>query len=45
MNIIRHPVDHIASIFKMKKYGDRKESLPPGTEVKVYDKCNMVSNT
>ena len=42
MNVIRHPVDHIASIFKMMKYGDRKEHTP-GTKAKGHDTCNMVS--
>ena len=44
INVNRHPVDQIASIFKMRKYGDRQESLPSGTEVDVSEKCNMVSN-
>ena len=40
INVIRHPIEHIVSIFKLKKYGDRRET---GHARKLSDKCNVVS--
>ena len=40
INLIREPIEHLVSIFKMKKYGDRTET---GYVKDTFGKCNIVS--
>ncbi|KAK2153927.1 hypothetical protein LSH36_281g05049 [Paralvinella palmiformis] len=38
INLIREPIEHLVSIFKMKKYGDRTET---GYVKDTFGKCNI----
>ena len=40
INVIREPIEHIVSIFKLSKYGDR---IYQGQEVDSFGDCNFVS--